>query len=136
MNTQSASTGCGEEKAGRTYAPTIVGWSARLISLALLAALVGTIGWHIAQPPRDVHFTVQPDFAEARSVDGQFAVPFDITNQGSTTARLIRISISASGVSETIEIPMLGHDETVTYVVMFPTETRNTDFAVLSYETP
>lgn len=122
-------------KAGK-HDPTWLGWAARLISLALLCALVIVIAMQIARPPSPPRFVAEVAVEDIREDDGRWMIPVEIRNEGTRTAQAVSLEIDAGGETSEISIPMIGEAETVTFVVPAPAPVTAVTMEVQSYEAP
>lgn len=125
-----------EAKAEEKHPPTILGWIARVVRLALLALLVGVVGWKMVSEKKEIAFTSEVVTDEIRQQDGGWLVPVEITNEGSHTAHLVRLDVTVAGTEETVEIPMIGASETVRYVIRTEAPATSASHEVVSYEAP
>ncbi|TMM47196.1 hypothetical protein [Qipengyuania marisflavi] len=119
-----------------THPPTLVGWAARVFSLGLIASLVGAILYQIAAPDREVAFEVVTQISDAREVDNRFLTPIEITNTGSKTAGVVKLEVLVDGKAVEISIPMIGQQETVSYVIGSDTRVSHFQHKIISYEAP
>ena len=125
-----------DKKTNQTSAPTILGWAIRAASIAFLAFLAGFLLFKIFQPEREIALSVVPVENEARLQHGQTLLPVDITNEGSATIRDMRLELLAGSEIHDIEIKMLGHGETVRYVISVPNKNIGIQHKIISYEAP
>ena len=116
--------------------PTILGWMIRVASILIMASLAGFLIFKIAQPKRDISLTVEPIADEARVQNGQILLPIDITNDGTATIRAMDLELSAAGETHTVNITMLGHDETIRYVIDVPSKDSRVSHTIKAYEAP
>ena len=126
----------GDQQEDEKHPPTILGWIARVVSLLLLALLVGVVVWKMTTEKQDIAFKSEIVADEIRQQGDGWLVPIDVTNEGSYTAHLVRLDVTAGDTEETIEIPMVGASETVRYVLRTDTRPDSVTHEVVSYETP
>ena len=117
-----------------TYPPTALGWFARFMSLALVAALLVVVGWKMSTETQDIAFSVEIQADKVRMQDEAYLVPIDITNDGSRTARKVDLELSIAGQITSVEIDMIGASETVRKVVSSAAKPRSVDHRIVSYE--
>lgn len=125
-----------DESGTDTYAPTIVGWIARIVSLALLLTIVGVIAWKASLPKEPVAFTAKIQSEDIRPNAGKFLVPVEIKNEGSETALNLVVEIDAEGETTTLEIPMIGQKESLTFVISAERPPQAISHRIVSYEAP
>lgn len=116
--------------------PTILGWAVRILSLVLILGLFALIIWQATLDDEDVMFSVEVVTDEIRGQNDQFLIPVDITNEGSWPAQLVRIELTADAEPVEIEIPLIGHNETVRYVVGANSPNADVEHRIISYEAP
>jgi len=135
ISTDAASDIGSKTDGDQTYGPTILGWAARLLSLGLIAFLVGNILWQISLEDRDIGFTVAMERDEIRQQGDQYLVPLKITNDGSEAARTVTLEIITAEEIIDIEILLIGQNETVSYVIALSELPRSIEYRIISYET-
>lgn len=118
------------------YPPTILGWVARFISLALLALLIGVISWKVATASDEIVFASKVITEDVRKDGDKWLVPVEITNEGDYTAHLVQMDVTIEDTTETLEIPMIGASETVRYMVSTNAPADSVTHEVVSYEAP
>lgn len=116
--------------------PTVLGWIVRVVSLTILAVLVGVIVLQIAKPAEPPTFSAEVAVEDVRQDDGQWLIPVDITNEGTKTARVVTLEIDAGGQASEVELDMIGEAETATFVVPAPGPVSTVDLKVVSFEAP
>lgn len=116
--------------------PTMLGWIARMVSLALLLLLAGTIVYQIIQPHKDIAFNVSVKSDEIREQGGAYLIPIDVTNVGTDTARDVKLSLETGSETTDIEMKMIGQKETITFVVSSPDRVTSVSHEIISYEAP
>lgn len=118
------------------YPPTILGWVARFISLALLTLLIGVISWKVATASDEIVFASKVITEDVRKDGDKWLVPVEITNEGDYTAHLVQMDVTIEDTTETLEIPMIGASETVRYMVSTNAPADSVTHEVVSYEAP
>lgn len=142
----------GEEELSREEAsqlrqrppPTLVEWSVRSVSLALLLALTGYLVWSGFQPAVDARFSfsVESEGIEAR--EHGWVVPVAVTHTGSEGLEDLGVRLqlvdAAGGVveEETLAFPLVGSNETLHAEYWFDhdPEAHRLRFDVVGYTLP
>ena len=110
--------------------PTIIEWSVRGVSLLLLLALVGYVGWHALQPARPTRFTYEVDMGDLREVGEEWALPASIRNEGDTSVLDLKVvgELSDGGAEPVDEaevtLPLLGARESADFTLWFSEDPR------------
>lgn len=114
--------------------PTWIGWSFRIFSATLIAALFVYLLSHATAPDRDFRLQTEADWSKASTRDGTLLVPVTLTNDSTQTIRNLKVELmSASSEPIEVEVMLFGPGERVTYVV--PLEERGEiSHRVLSFE--
>lgn len=140
MNDNSTDQSSDQEKQekddNKSHPPTVLGWAVRILSLVLILGLFAVIIWQATLEDEDVQFSVEVVTEEIRAQNDQFLIPVDITNEGSWPAQLVHIELTADAEPVEIEIPLIGHNETVRYVVNANSPTAQVEHRIISYEAP
>lgn len=116
------------------HEPTMLGWIARVVSLAFLTLLAGIIVWQITLGEKDVAFTIEMKSDEIRYQSGQFLVPLAITNTGSRSARDVNLEINVGDEPIQLEIELIGQNETINFVVAANGKPDTLQHRIISYE--
>lgn len=117
------------------HPPTILGWIARLVSVGMLATLIGVIVWQIAEPDQPTTFDIVVKAEDIREQDGQFIIPVEVTNEGTQTARDVSLDLTPrGGKTVNVKMPLIGHNETIVYEIAAPTASAEVDATIVSYE--
>lgn len=116
--------------------PTKLGWVARIVSVALLLVLVGSIVLQIVQPMRDIEFDVTVVEEDIREQNGRYLIPVDITNKSTKTAREVTLELDTGTETTEIDLTMIGQQETITFVISASQPVTSVEHAIISYEAP
>lgn len=97
-------------------APTALEWTVRLVSAAVLLALTGYIVWTAFQPTVNPHFEFAFEIADMEERDGQWVVPLDVTNRGTSTLENVVVRLQLLDGERVIEEPevtfaLIGEEE-------------------------
>ncbi|NNC47023.1 MAG: hypothetical protein HKO13_01140 [Sphingomonas sp.] len=126
---------CDSEKV-EDVPPTALGWVARIVSIALLLILVGSIVLQIVQPERDIEFDVSVVAEDIREQNGRYLIPVDITNKSTKAAREVTLELDTGTETTEVDLTMIGQQETITFVISAPQPVTSVDHAIVSYEAP
>ncbi|NNC60686.1 MAG: hypothetical protein HKO05_11940 [Erythrobacter sp.] len=114
--------------------PTWIGWSLRVASTLLIAALLVYLTIQAVSPPQDFRLAIEAEWDKASSRDGELLVPIKLTNDSTQTVRNLRVDLM-SDLPEPVEVEILlfGPGENVTYVIPLK-ERGEVSHRVLSFE--
>lgn len=121
------------------HPPTLIGWTARGLSLLVIGGIAMMLALEIAAPERPVRIVAEPlwDKVEPAGPDGAVLVPVRIANRGS--AAVLKVAIEFPGASAgpaEVEIDLLGSDEERTVAIRFDRRPARLAYRVVSYEAP
>lgn len=125
----------GQEPTDR-HDPTLLGWAARIISVALLLLLSAVLVTEMVREKDPVSFGVSVARPDVRQDNGQWLIPVDVTNRGSRTAQAIVLEITAGDTDTEVDIDMLGAREQRRVVIGATTPVGTVTHKVVSFETP
>lgn len=124
--------------------PTLLAWAARILSLGILAVIVGFLLYMIVSDEVPAQFELAADFDGVSERGGMFVLPLEVTNDSTSaiTDVGVEIILDAPGEADdqtvSITIPLMGEGETAAAEILFgarPTES-NTTVRVTSYQSP
>lgn len=126
-----------QENAGNDKSPvppTWIGWTLRIASTLLIAALLGYLFYKASIPPRDFRLALEAQWDRASTRDGELLVPLTLTNDSTQTVRHLRVDLMSDAPEPVeVEIDLFGPGETVTYVIPLK-ERGSVSHRVLSFE--
>ncbi len=125
----------GPDDEARPTPPTVLGWSIRLFSFAVVGTLLVYLIVQALSPMTKAKLTVEPQWADARSQNDQYFLPVEIVNDSSDTIRNLTMEIdSGFGEPREIEIALMGPQETAVYTLGLPAKPADIQYTVLRYE--
>lgn len=124
--------------------PTWLEWGVRIVSLAIVGALVAFVvvdGLRATRPPA-YSYEVDPARIERRGES--WVVPAEITNDGTVSVSAVTITMALTGPDGTVvddssvTVDLLGRGVTTQLEFVFPTDPRDyeIDLAVAGYQLP
>lgn len=105
-------------------APTALEWAVRIVSVALVALLLGYLVYQAFRPDVAPDFAARPRLDRVEVHDGGYALPVDVRNVGTRGVSELTVTVALRDggnvvEEESIVVPLLGHGEQVTVVAWF-----------------
>lgn len=122
---------------GAQHPPTVIGWAARALSLAVIGGIALLLVLEIAAPERPPRIVVEPLWAEAIAAgpDGAVLVPVKIANRGGQAVSKVAIEFpGASADPGEAEIELLARNEERTVAIRYDRRPARIDYRVVRYE--
>lgn len=118
--------------------PTALGWTVRILSVGILLAIAAALIYELMQPSGPAGITIEPKWEDVRTSEasGQVLVPVKITNTGEKTIRNLTIDFPNAPDGASIEVELLGSQETMTAVVGYDSRPDTVDFKIKTFEQP
>ncbi len=141
----------GKDKSGGTSGdpspdvpPTILVWTARLVSLGLFAAIIGYLLYMVATDDTPAQFDVEPDWAKVEQRNGMIVLPVTVINDSTEAVTDVVMNVTQDLPGEenddsfSVTIPLMGEGERALVELVFETVPIEDDitFRISSYQSP
>ncbi len=114
--------------------PTVLGWIARIVSVALITILAATIAYQAMSEDHEIRFETEIAAGDMHQQDGMWFIPVDVLNDGSRTAHSVDLELTVGAETTAITIERIGANETIRFVVTRQARSETVEHKVISYE--
>lgn len=118
--------------------PTWLAWTARILTVGTLAAMILYLVYLILRDPVSARFDIDLMFDEAENRNGVWVLPVEVTNASTESIGNVTVEVTQGDTTRSFELMLMGEGEMGDAEVTFdlrPTE-ANTEAQVVSYVSP
>ena len=118
--------------------PTLLAWSARIITIATLFSLIGYLLFLCLRDPVSARFDIVMDFDRAEQRGSAWVLPVEVTNTSTESMGNVTVEVVQGETTRSFELLLMGEGEMGDAEVRLPDRPTlaNTQADVVSYVSP